>query len=158
MKRKGRGLEPRPERKTKIVNNQKLAHHASASNWRSRAHSQKQNLADLLKQRGVDGLVVRSSELYREPERFGRSPRNRISELRADGWNIAGKALGESDWCYWLRSDPEGNSYPTARFDDPPIAPRPQLALRPDAESDYMQRVHRERAQTMPLFAEVVAP
>jgi hypothetical protein len=127
--------------------------------WRKRTRSHYQNIGDLLKERGEQGLGVRSSELYVEPERYGRSPRNRISELRRDGWNIGGKSYSSSDWFYWLRSDAAGRTYPTARFDEPPNAPRPQLVNQPEPakpiESEYMRRVREEQERAAPLFAGV---
>lgn len=57
-----------------------------AGTWRKRAHSHYQNILDLLRARGP--LGVTSAELYSDASRFGRSPRNRVSELRADGHKI----------------------------------------------------------------------
>src|SRR5215472_16994647 len=91
----------------------------SKQDWRRRARSHYDNIADILRERAEQGLGVRGSELYSDVERFGRSPRNRISELRRDGCNIGGKASGDSDWFYWLRSD-AGREYPTERFNEPP--------------------------------------
>jgi hypothetical protein len=57
----------------------------------------------LLIERGERGVLA--SELYDNPSRFGRSPRNRISELRRDGYRIEGEARGASDWHYRLLQD-----------------------------------------------------
>ena len=108
------------------------------SDWRPRARSHYENIAALLRERAEQGLGVKGSELYSDVERFGRSPRNRISELRRDGWNIGGKALGESDWFYWLRRDNNGRSYPTARFDEPEKAPRPILVAQPQPKEPLL--------------------
>jgi hypothetical protein len=54
--------------------------------WRERSHSHYQNILDLLRARGPAGVL--SSELYDCPGKFGRSPRNRVSELRRDGFSI----------------------------------------------------------------------
>lgn len=99
--------------------------------WRRRARSHYENISSLLCQRAEQGLGVKGSELYSDVERFGRSPRNRISELRRDGWDIGGKASGDSDWFYWLRSDNCGRAYATKRFDEPENFPRPKLVAQP---------------------------
>jgi hypothetical protein len=57
----------------------------------------------LLIERGRAGVLA--SELYSFPEKYGRSPRNRISELRRDGFRIEGEARGASDWHYRLLQD-----------------------------------------------------
>ena len=67
-----------------------------------RCLSHKEAVLALLRQRAECGGSVLGSELYAEPVRFGRSPRNRISELRKDGHLIEGKAHGGSDWEYRL--------------------------------------------------------
>jgi hypothetical protein len=54
----------------------------------------------LLRERGPVGVLA--SELYDAPRRYGRSPRNRISELRLDGHRIEGNPRGSSDWHYVL--------------------------------------------------------
>jgi hypothetical protein len=41
---------------------------------------------DLLRERGATGVL--SSELYDNPQLYGRSPRNRVSEMRRDGFEI----------------------------------------------------------------------
>lgn len=119
--------------------------------WRRRTRSHYENISELLRERGEQGLGVKGSELYSDVERFGRSPRNRISELRRDGWNIGGKASGDSDWFYWLRSDKSGRSYPTARFDEPPSVPRPQLVKQPEPKSQIAW-ADRKAVTGLPLF------
>jgi len=106
--------------------------------WRPRARSHYDNIAALLRERAEQGLGLKGSELYADVERFGRSPRNRISELRRDGWNIGGKASGDSDWFYWLRSDNAGRTYPTRRFDGPETSPRPQLVAQPQPKEPLL--------------------
>ncbi len=49
----------------------------------SRTRSHYERILALLKERGPTGVL--SSELYDAPQLYGRSPRNRISELRKDG-------------------------------------------------------------------------
>lgn len=123
------------------------------SRWRVRACSHKENIAGLLKQRGEQGLGIRSSELYSRPDLYGRSPRNRVSELcNQHNWKIGSKPYGDSDWFYWLRSDNTGKEYPTHRFNEPTPCPRPQL---PEVESDFMRRRREEEAVAAPLFAGV---
>lgn len=100
--------------------------------WRRRTKNHKENVAALLIARALDGMGVRSIEdLYSHPELYGVSPRNRISELGKDGWDIGRKPCGNGTF-YWLRKDGQGRTYPqTRRFDEPPNSPRPQLAVQP---------------------------
>ena len=112
-----------------------------ATRWRSRARSHYENILELLKQRAEGGQGVRASELYREPQRFGRSPRNRISEANQRGWSIGSKPYGTGgDWFYWLRSDDTSKEYATKRFE-------------PHMESAYMRRRREEVERIAPLFA-----
>jgi hypothetical protein len=71
----------------------------------ARTRSHKQNILRLLRERGHVG--VRGSELYSRPDLYGRSPRNRISELRAEGAFIEGKSHGAADWWYRMICEPE---------------------------------------------------
>ena len=68
-----------------------------------RTKSHKTRILALLKERGSRGVLA--SELYDQPMIYGRSPRNRISELRQAGYNILGEARGASDWRYWFVPD-----------------------------------------------------
>jgi hypothetical protein len=74
----------------------------------ARTRSHYDAILALLRERGPRGVL--GSELYDAPHLYGRSPRNRISEIRADlkkdgdFWEIAGEARGGSDWHYVLRS------------------------------------------------------
>lgn len=68
---------------------------------RSRSHYEA--ILQLLRERGPAGVL--SSELYDAPNLFGRSPRNRISELRRDGHLIEGRPQGSADWFYCLIRD-----------------------------------------------------
>lgn len=65
-----------------------------ASPARTRSHYLR--ILELLRERGPLGVL--GSELYARPELYGRSPRNRISELRGDGYGIEGASRGASDW------------------------------------------------------------
>jgi hypothetical protein len=68
-----------------------------------RARSHYQAILALLIERGERGVLA--SELYDCPALYGRSPRNRISEIRANGYRIEGQARGASDWHYTLVQD-----------------------------------------------------
>lgn len=72
----------------------------------SRCASHKSAILALLRDREPQGVL--GSELYNSPEKFGRSPRNRISELRGEGHLIEGKPHGSSDWWYRLIRDNAG--------------------------------------------------
>jgi hypothetical protein len=72
----------------------------------ARFGSHKAAILALLRERGPQGIL--GSELYNSPERFGRSPRNRISELRKEGCLISGEPHGNSDWHYILLRDSSG--------------------------------------------------
>jgi Helix-turn-helix domain len=66
----------------------------------ARCHSHRERILALLRERGSQGVLA--SELYEQPHLYGRSPRNRISELRRDGFVISGKSRGASNWHYVL--------------------------------------------------------
>src|SRR5262249_11489057 len=71
---------------------------------RSRSHYDA--VLELLRERGTQGVL--GCELYSRPDIYGRSPRNRISELRKDGHLIEGTPHGSSDWFYRLVRDTSG--------------------------------------------------
>ena len=71
---------------------------------RSRSHYDA--ILELLRERGPQGVL--GSELYSRPDLYGRSPRNRISELRKDVYLIEGNPHGTSDWFYRLIRDNSG--------------------------------------------------
>jgi len=79
---------------------------ARGSGAPARCASHKSAILGLLRERGPQGVL--GSELYNLPAKFGRSPRNRISELRKDGCLISGKPRGASDWHYVLLRDTSG--------------------------------------------------
>jgi hypothetical protein len=81
----------------------------------SRTRSHYAAILQLLRERGEQGIL--GSELYSHPELYGRSPRNRISELRRDGHLIEGKPQGSSDWFYRLIRDNTGEK-PKAESSD----------------------------------------
>jgi hypothetical protein len=77
----------------------------------ARTKNHKSAILSLLRERGSRGVL--GSELYNQPLTFGRSPRNRISELRKEGFDIKGEPRGGSDWHYWLdeSQDPKTESW-----------------------------------------------
>lgn len=90
----------------------------------SRTRSHYERILALLRERGPAGVLA--SELYDAPSLYGRSPRNRISELRKDGHLISGKPRG-SDWHYILIRE---NESPTPR--PPEGKPAEQASLSKD--------------------------
>lgn len=72
----------------------------------SRCKSHKERILALLKERGPAGLL--SSELYDAPELYGRSPRNRVSEMRQEGCLIETVQAGASVVRYVLIRDAGG--------------------------------------------------
>jgi hypothetical protein len=105
----------------------------------ARCASHKSAILTLLRERGPQGVL--GSDLYDSPEKFGRSPRNRISELRKDGCLISGEPRGNSDWHYISLRDSCG----AKPGPDPPAG---QVPI-----SNYMKKVHEEQAAALPLFA-----
>lgn len=73
----------------------------------SRTRSHYGRILALLAERGPAGVL--SSELYDAPELYGRSPRNRISEMRQDGCLIETVPAGTSVVRYILLRDADGN-------------------------------------------------
>ena len=82
-------------------------------------------ILQLLKARAAQGLGVLGSELYARPDLYGRSPRNRISELRRDGCLIEGKPHGSADWFYRLIRDNAGAKPQTGDWYEREHGPRP---------------------------------
>jgi hypothetical protein len=76
----------------------------------SRTRSHYERILALLRERGPAGVL--SSELYDAPHLFGRSPRNRISEMRQDGHLIKTIQAGPSVVRYVLTHE---NPSPTER-------------------------------------------
>jgi|HubBroStandDraft_6_1064221.scaffolds.fasta_scaffold157765_3 hypothetical protein len=76
------------------------------SNWRTRATSHYQRILELLRQRGSVG--VRSDELYSRHDLYGVSPRNRVAEARAAGFNIETVHLPHGLVRYILHEDQTG--------------------------------------------------
>jgi hypothetical protein len=73
----------------------------------ARTRSHYERILALLRERGPAGVL--GSELYDAPHLYGRSPRNRISELRKDGHLISGEARG-ADWHYVLLRENESTT------------------------------------------------
>lgn len=81
----------------------------------ARCRSHYMAILELLRERGPQGVL--GSELYSRPVLYGRSPRNRISELRKDGHLIIGKPQGSADWWYRLIRDNAGAKPQTESLD-----------------------------------------
>ena len=90
-------------------------HHGQGAPSRNRSHYDR--ILTLLRERGPAGVL--SSELYDAPYLYGRSPRNRISELRKDGHLIQTVPAGASVVRYVLTHE---NLSPVER---PPARPQP---------------------------------
>src|SRR5579863_9287086 len=72
----------------------------------SRANSRRQRILERLREAGARGVLA--AELYDDPQcRFGRSPRNRVSELRAMGHKISGEWENKVDFRYTLIEETE---------------------------------------------------
>jgi hypothetical protein len=89
----------------------------------SRSRSHYDRILALLRERGPAGVL--SSELYDQPHLFGRSPRNRISEMRRDGHLIKTLPAGASVVRYVLLHE---NASPTPRL---PVKPAVEWKDRP---------------------------
>lgn len=106
-----------------------------APDWKGRASTHRQNLFAFLVRRGSTGVLA--SELYSQPDLYGRSPRNRASELARQGCRFLdalrtnGKQLGhwegDNDYRYILVPP-----YPE-KFD-----PLPNYAARTNAEGENL--------------------
>lgn len=94
---------------------------------RSRSHYEA--ILQLLRDRGSAGVL--SSELYDAPNLFGRSPRNRISELRRDGHLIEGRPQGSADWFYCLIRDNAGAKPQAGDWYEREHGPRPAVSAPP---------------------------
>ena len=105
----------------------------------SRTRSHYERILALLRERGPVGVL--GSELYDAPNLYGRSPRNRISEMRKDGHIIDGKPRGASDWRYVLLRE---NESPTPR---PPAKRAEQLSLTAPSPSQPVPLEMRETIQ-----------
>ena len=88
--------------------------------WRSRAATHYENILEILRERGPHGVT--SAELYSDASRFGRSPRNRVSELRQHGHNIKTIFLSRDMVCYVLQEAPRPAVVPReSTTDDLPL-------------------------------------
>lgn len=97
-------------------------HRSKGALARTRSHYEP--ILQLLRERGPQGVL--GSELYSRPDLYGRSPRNRISELRRDGHLIEGKPHGDSDWFYRLIRDKAGTKpLPNSPWYEREHGPRP---------------------------------
>jgi len=108
----------------------------------ARTLSHESAILALLRERGPQGVL--GSELYARPERFGRSPRNRVSELRQEGFLIEGRPHGSADWHYRLIRDTSGQE--------------PRHIHHVGPASDFMRSRRAEESAAMPLFSPAVRP
>ena len=108
----------------------------------SRSASRYAAILRLFANQATDGKGILGSELYSHRELYGRSPRNRISELRRRGHLIEGKPQGGSDWFYWRIRDAQG---------------RPSANRLIDSHGWYERQTGKPRTQMdssgLPLFA-----
>jgi hypothetical protein len=116
-------------------------HRSSGAPGRCASHYQA--ILRLLRERAEEGQGVLGSELYSRLDLYGRSPRNRISELRRDGHLIEGKPSGSADWFYQLIRD-NADVNPSASSQDW------------YTDSTGKERPKLEPEMTGPLFAETV--
>ena len=110
----------------------------------ARPRSHYKAILELLRERGPQGVL--GSELYSRPDLYGRSPRNRVCELRKNDHLIEGRPHGASNWFYYLIRDNAG------------VKPRPES---PDwYECEYGPRRSAKSAAPgdLPLFAARVRP
>jgi hypothetical protein len=108
----------------------------------SRTRSHYDRILALLRERGSAGVL--SSELYDAPHLFGRSPRNRISELRKDGHLIQTIPAGASIVRYTLIHE---NPSPTPRSAQ---SRRPEQADLADSSDWYERETGHKRQAAMP--------
>jgi len=101
----------------------------SHKDWRDRARSHYLNVLDDLRSAGDRGIT--SEQLYSNRSRYGVSPRNRISEARANGFKIETVRISASAVRYILHTDPRPDWYiRRISFDDyttqraPRVVPR----------------------------------
>lgn len=114
-----------------------------------RSHAHYFNVLAILRDRGVEGILA--TDLYNCPEKYGRSPRNRISELRRDGHLISGKWEGKDAFRYvLLRENPDPK---------PKRAQRIRTEQRPLADDWYEQKTGHARPTITPAKqSQVVGP
>ena len=108
-----------------------------------RAASQRHRILERLREAGSRGVLA--SELYDDPQcRYGRSPRNRISELRKAGHRITGEWENKTDFRYTLLEETVS------------AKPLPEYSPKPRTPSDdwYGRATGKNRATGLPLFDE----
>src|SRR5882762_5622277 len=103
----------------------------------SRARSHYDRILALLRERGPAGTL--SSELYDAPHLYGRSPRNRISEMRQDGHLIKTLPAGASVVRYILLHE---NPSPVPR---PSQSRKPEQAALPNSTDWYEAQTGKKR-------------
>lgn len=101
----------------------------------SRTRSHYARILTLLRERGPAGVL--SSELYDNPQLYGRSPRNRVSEMRQEGCLIETVPAGTSVVRYVLIRDANG-------------APPTQNPPRPKSRDWYERATGKPRTAVVP--------
>ena len=111
----------------------------------SRTRSHYGRIFALLRERGPVGVL--SSELYDAPGLYGRSPRNRVSEMRQDGCLIETVPAGASVVRYILMRDSEDAAPPSECAAVPP---------NPVSNADWFAATGKQRpsgyTKGLPLF------
>ena len=115
----------------------------------SGARSHYTRVLALLRERGQAGVL--SSELYDAPHLFGRSPRNRISELRKDGHLVKTLPAGASIVRYVLLHE---NPSPTTR---PPQPRKAEQTALTNCDDWFERSTGRPRPEVRPDFGPLFA-
>lgn len=100
-----------------------------------RCKSHKTNVLKFWIECARQGRAMLGSELYAHPELYGRSPRNRISELKKDGYIFESTPRGSNDQAYRLLRGPHGEAYaPADWYERQTGKQRPRWQARPFSE------------------------
>jgi len=99
----------------------------------ARAGSHRANVRAFLVERGAIGVLSR--EMYERPELYGRSPRNRVSELKKAGDIIGTRWEGEEYRYIW-------------GWDDSPIL----TPGKPDYWTEHLRKLTQKHNQPLPEF------
>ena len=127
--------------KTGRFNFAERARPVSGSGPPERAASLRQRILERLLEASSRGVLA--SDFYNDPQcRYGRSPRNRISELRKMGHRIAGKWEVKTDFRYTLLEETVS------------AKPLPECSPKQSTPSDdwYRRAAGKKRTTGLPLF------
>src|SRR5438477_128012 len=108
----------------------------------SRTRSHYARILALLRERGPAGVL--SSELYDAPELYGRSPRNRVSEMRADG--------------HLIQTVPAGTSVVRYVLTHENLSPTPARTIGPKPKSWEQVCAEREEKMRQPALSFELTP